>query len=138
MSSRTILSGIQANLSSASVCGNNVGYDYRILEKSSACCVVLGLSIGSLHSVTFGGSGENTWTFSLEGFVKEQSDASQVLFDVTGFIDLVTESLRSDLSIQETGTLQEIRILRTPGEWLSIGSRTWHPITFNVDVHEFS
>lgn len=135
----SMMSAFVTNLGATSVLGSNVNTNYKVLESSSACCLVVsGLSKQESSITTFGGVRDEKITFMLEGFLKDTGNPNIMIPNVGSFSDLVVTSLESDPTLQGTvDYINDIRAERTVGEAFSVGGHTWFKVDFNVDVIKY-
>lgn len=140
MSASAIIDGFINSLSAASVLGAcNISKDYRVLERATACCMVVSWTDFGSSETAFGGQEDYTWTFLLEGFIKDTGDPTAAMVNNIKFIDVVASGLSNDRTIQGTVTkINEVRASRVPGVALQNNSGiTFLPINVEVEVVEY-
>lgn len=129
------------NLTATSALGAcSVKIDYTVLETVATCAMVVSWQSLLRVPTAFGTNKDHTWSFLLQGYIKDTGDANAILRAKHNFIDTVITSLNSDDTLQGTvANIQEIRAATEPGETFappSIG-QAWVPLVLEVDLLEF-
>ena len=142
MSASAMIDGIITNLTSTSVLGaSGASTDYFVLETTSACCAVVGWQTVNYIPDTFGDpmSGGKVTIVEIEGFIREKNNPAEIMRDSAGFADLLTNTLISDDTLQNSiDTIRRVSARRNSGEVASAGGLTWLPIYIEVEGFEFA
>jgi len=141
MSGSAIADAIITMLSATSSIGTDaVSKDYKVLETTSgSCCVVNWLGMNE-RMIAFGNPADKEviWTHIIQGFAKDEGDATEVFKRLLDFPDKIVTTLRADDTLQ--GTVEEVRAIRgkrDPELAVQAGGAVWLPVFFEVDSLEW-
>lgn len=135
-SASAIKDGFITGLAAASVVGpEQVSTNYAVMESTAACCCVVSLTGYENGAMTFGNSREETWTFYLQGYLKDTGNPIALKNNVFAFTDKIISHLKSDDTVQGTAKgLGRVLVSHDPEVAFVVGGVTWLPVEFSVEV----
>ncbi len=137
VSASAVRDGLVDVLSGSAYFGQNtVDTDYAILEKSSACCVVVSWAGYEGTPITMGAAQGGVHIFLLELRLKEKDAPTKILDRQVEAVDKILDALRSDSTLNGTAKgVESLEGSREPGTaYVTPGGNTWLPIDFTTRV----
>lgn len=137
ISASAVRDGLVSVLSGSAYFGQNtVDTDYKILETSSACCVVVSWAGYEGNPITMGAGQGGVHIFLLELRLKEMDAPTAIMDRTVESVDKILNALRSDDTLNGTAKgIESLEGTREPGvAFVSPGGNAWLPIDFTTRV----
>lgn len=135
-----VMNGIKTNLSAASCLGNNVGFDFGIIDVADQWCAIIEWTDMDEAPAAYGGVKAIEAAFLINGYVRVPSDVTDALPKTACFLDLVRNSLNSDETLQGTVEMMSLtRAKRQTGLTVTVDNgQNWLPIEITLTAEWWS
>lgn len=137
VSASAVRDGLVSVLSGSAYFGQNtVDTDYKILETSNACCIVVSWTGYEGTPITMGAGQGGVHIFLLELRLKEVDSPTSIMDRTVDGVDKILNALKSDDTLNSTAKgVESLEASREPGTaFVSPGGNTWLPIDFTARV----
>jgi hypothetical protein len=137
VSASAVRDGLVSVLSGSAYFGQNtVDTDYKILETSNACCIVVSWAGYEGNPISMGAGQGGVHIFLLELRLKEVDSPTLIMDRTVGAVDKMLDALKSDDTLNGTAKgVESLEGSREPGvAFVSPGGNTWLPVDFTARV----
>lgn len=111
--------------------------DFGILNDSPTCAVTIRPANSTFNYIGYGGVAEQTWGFSVRGWVKDTADVPKMLEDVYHMHDALYSAINSGSNANnQQYTTRVVSFVHNQDNIWNFGSTDYHLVEATVTVRE--